>query len=117
MCPASFFDEPQLKRHIQKHIEGRVITCTIVGCNESFSTKNQMNKHIQNVHPHEYRRNKESRQVPLSLLQLQGNAHYNNMKTKIKIEEDIRIPAPTHMSQIPLQCKSYLVVMKVLAKL
>ncbi|XP_070504057.1 zinc finger protein 501-like isoform X3 [Chironomus tepperi] len=108
MCPASFFDEPQLKRHIQKHIEGRVIPCTIIGCGESFSTKNQLNKHLQNQHPHEYQKKKESRHVPLSLLQLPGSPHYNSIKTKIKIEEDIRIPAASHISQIPIQIASHI---------
>jgi hypothetical protein len=27
------------------------------------------------------------------------------MKTKIKIEEDIRIPAASHVSQIPISCR------------
>jgi DNA-directed RNA polymerase subunit RPC12/RpoP len=104
MCPQSFNDETQLKRHIQKHLEGRVIPCTIIGCTDTFSTKNQLNKHLQNHHPNEYHHlKKESRHVPLSLLQLPGNPHYSPIKSKIKIEEDIRIPA--HMTRIPIQCR------------
>lgn len=103
MCPVTFHDEPQLKRHIQKHLEGRFIPCTVVGCNEGFSTKNQLNKHLQNQHPHEYLRRKESRQVPLSLLQLHGNQQYNNNMAKVKIEEDIKMPSQSHLAQIPIQ--------------
>jgi uncharacterized Zn-finger protein len=104
MCPQSFNDETQLKRHIQKHIEGRVMPCIVIGCAESFSTKNQLNKHLQNHHPHEFQRKKESRQVPLSLLQLPGNyAQSPTNKIKIKTEEEIRIPTSSHLHQIPIQ--------------
>lgn len=109
LCPASFNDETQLKRHIQKHIEGRVMPCIVIGCAESFSTKNQLNKHLQNQHPNEFQKKKESRQVPLSLLQLPGNPHYTPPPTKkVRIEEDVRIPAQTHLHQIPIQSKPLL---------
>lgn len=107
MCPQSFNDESQLKRHIQKHIEGRVMPCIVIGCAESFSTKNQLNKHLQNHHPNEFQRKKESRQVPLSLLQLPGNPHYgppsSPNKIKIKTEDEIRIPTSSHVHHIPIQ--------------
>lgn len=101
LCPTFFNDEPQLKRHIQRHAEGRYFPCTSAGCGEGFSSKNQLNKHLQNQHPGEYRK-KESRHVPLSLLQLPNSPHYTHNKTKIKIEDDVRI-APGHVTQIPIQ--------------
>ncbi|KAG5673839.1 hypothetical protein PVAND_003851 [Polypedilum vanderplanki] len=99
LCPASFFEELQLKKHIRKHIEGRVLNCEVIDCNESFSTKNQLMKHMQSYHPNEYHRKKDARHIPISLLQLPSSP-------KIKIEDDVRIRVPTsshHISQFPLQ--------------
>ncbi|CRK90137.1 CLUMA_CG003853, isoform A [Clunio marinus] len=103
LCPTFFNDESQLKRHIQRHAEGRYFPCTVTNCSEGFSSKNQLNKHLQNQHPNEPNRRKESRQVPLSLLQLPGNSHLNPTKTKIKIEEDMRMSASNQVAQIPIQ--------------
>lgn len=100
LCPTFFNDEAQLKRHIQRHAEGRFFPCVATGCNESFSSKNQLNKHLQNQHPNEYHRKKDSRQVPLSLLQLSGSPQYSPSRTKIKIEDDARVPTSSHA---PLQ--------------
>lgn len=96
LCPTFFNDESQLKRHIQRHAEGRFFPCTVSGCNEGFSSKNQLNKHLQNQHPSEYHRKKEFRQVPLSLLQLSSSPQYSPSRTKIKIEDDSRIPTSSH---------------------
>lgn len=104
LCPTFFNDEAQLKRHIQRHAEGRFFPCAVSGCSEGFSSKNQLNKHLQNQHPNEFHRKKELRHVPLSLLQLPGNSHYSPGKSKIKIEEDVRIPQ-NHVTQIPIQSK------------
>jgi uncharacterized Zn-finger protein len=104
LCPTYFNDEAQLKRHIQRHTEGRFFPCPSINCNEGFSSKNQLNKHLQNQHPNEHHRKKDTRQVPLSLLQLPGNPHYTSSKaTKIKIEDDVRLAAPNHVAQIPIQ--------------
>lgn len=100
LCPTFFNDEAQLKRHIQRHAEGRFFPCIASGCTEGFSSKNQLNKHLQNQHPNEYHRKKDSRQVPLSLLQLSGSPQYSPSRTKIKIEDDVRIPTSSHA---PLQ--------------
>jgi Zinc finger, C2H2 type len=104
LCPTFFNDEAQLKRHIQRHADGRFFPCTTSGCNEGFSSKNQLNKHLQNQHPNEYHRKK---QVPLSLLQLTGSPQYSPSRTKIKTEEDVRVPTSSHLGQIPLHsnCK------------
>lgn len=96
LCPTFFNDEGQLKRHIQRHAEGRFFPCTMPGCGETFSSKNQLNKHLQNQHPNEFHRKKDSRQVPLSLLQLSGSPQYSPSRTKIKIEEEVRIPTSSH---------------------
>lgn len=101
-CPTFFNDESQLKRHIQRHAEGRFFTCTVPGCSDSYSSKNQLNKHLQNHHPNEYQWKKDSRHVPLSLLQLSGNSEFNS-KQKIKLEEDARFPL--EVTQIPFQSK------------
>lgn len=98
LCPTFFNDEAQLKRHIQRHADGRYFPCTSSGCNEGFSSKNQLNKHLQNVHPNEYHRKKDARHVPLSLLQLQNNPHYNHAKPKIKIEDDVRVSSSNHVA-------------------
>lgn len=58
LCSASFNDDALLKKHIQKHIEGRFTTCDMIGCNVSVTTKNQMNKHMQLHHPTEYKAQK-----------------------------------------------------------
>lgn len=105
LCPTFFNEESQLKRHIQRHTEGRYFPCTVSGCAEGFSSKNQLNKHLQNHHSYDPHRKRETRQVPLSLLQLPGNSHFDPSKTKIKIEEDVRISTPNHLTQIPIQSK------------
>jgi len=109
VCPASFEEDSLLKRHVQKHAEGRFIQCPVVGCIDGFSTKNQLNKHLQNQHPHEHHhRKKESKHVPLSMLQLSGNSKLPT----IKIEDDGSIAITQqqqqqqHITQIPIQSKS-----------
>lgn len=101
LCPTFFSDEFQLKRHIHRHTEGKCFPCPFVGCLDEYSTKNQLNKHLQHHHP-EHKRRKESQHVPLSLLQLQNTSDY---LPKIKIEEDIRISQPSSITQIPVQSK------------
>lgn len=101
LCPTFFNDESQLKRHMQRHNEGRYFPCNIAGCSEGFSSKNQLNKHLQNQHPNECHRKKES--VPLSLLQLSGSPHYSPSKTRIKIEDDTKPSMPNTVAQIPIQ--------------
>lgn len=96
LCPTFFNDEAQLKRHIQRHADGRYFPCNVSGCNEGFSSKNQLNKHVQNQHPNDFTRKRDSRQVPLSLLQLTGNPNFDPSKTKIKIEEDVTLPVHNH---------------------
>lgn len=102
LCPTFFNDESQLKRHIQRHAEGRYFPCTMAGCNEGFSSKNQLNKHFQCSHSNEFHRKKESRQVPLSLLHLPSN--FDPSKTRIKVEEDVQVVETSHqVTQIPIQ--------------
>lgn len=82
LCPTFFHDEIQLKRHIRRHAEGNLYPCTIDGCQENFSSKNQLNRHLQNQHLHDLP--KKSRHVPLSLLQL------STSPKRIKIEDEVR---------------------------
>lgn len=94
ICPTFFHDEIQLKRHLRRHAEGNLFPCTIDGCPENFSSKNQLNRHLQNQHLHEMPKRKESRQVPLSLLQLTATS-----PKRFKVENEIRncvIQLPDH---------------------
>lgn len=50
MCPSSFNQEVLLKKHIQRHIDGRYLTCPVTGCNEGFTIKTQLTKHMQMHH-------------------------------------------------------------------
>lgn len=93
ICPTFFHDEIQLKRHIRRHAEGNLFPCSIDGCPENFSSKNQLNRHLQNQHLHDSPRKKEMRHVPLSLLQLSTSPQ------RIKVEDEIRsrvIQMPDH---------------------
>lgn len=53
MCPSSFNQEPLLKKHIQRHIDGRYLMCPIVGCSEGFTIKSQLTKHLHMQHASE----------------------------------------------------------------
>lgn len=101
LCPTFFNDEAQLKRHIQKHSEGKYFPCTLATCSEGFSSKNQLNKHLQNQHPNEYLRKKDSKQVPLSLLQVSGG--HKSDKTRIKIEDEVKPSDQRTITHIPIQ--------------
>lgn len=50
MCSSSFNQEGLLKKHIQRHIDGRYLTCPVEGCNEGFTIKNQLTRHMQTHH-------------------------------------------------------------------
>ncbi|XP_055637216.1 gastrula zinc finger protein XlCGF57.1 isoform X2 [Toxorhynchites rutilus septentrionalis] len=51
MCSMTFNDEVLLKKHVQRHLDGRFLTCPVLGCNEGFTMKNQLTKHMQMRHP------------------------------------------------------------------
>ncbi|XP_037030970.1 transcription factor IIIA-like [Bradysia coprophila] len=59
ICTNSFSEELMLKKHIQRHYDGRYITCSIPNCNKGFTTKHQLTKHLKNAHP-----NKDSSTAP-----------------------------------------------------
>lgn len=48
MCSSSFNQEALLKKHMQRHIDGRYHQCP--ECSKGFTLKNQLNKHIQLEH-------------------------------------------------------------------
>ncbi|EDS34022.1 zinc finger protein [Culex quinquefasciatus] len=51
MCSMTFNDEVLLKKHVQRHLDGRFLTCPVLGCNEGFTMKNHLTKHMQMRHP------------------------------------------------------------------
>nr|XP_019540266.2 zinc finger protein 567 isoform X2 [Aedes albopictus] len=51
MCSMTFNDEVLLKKHVQRHLDGRYLTCPVLGCNEGFTMKNHLTKHMQMRHP------------------------------------------------------------------
>jgi hypothetical protein len=94
-----------LKNHIQRHIDGRYLTCPVEGCNDGFTLKFQLTKHLKLNHPIEYQKQKDSNQVPLSLLAITPN-HFDS-KPKIKVEK-IEQPQPLleqTFTQIPITSK------------
>lgn len=48
MCASSFNQDALLKKHMQRHIDGRYHQCP--ECSKGFTLKNQLNKHIQLEH-------------------------------------------------------------------
>ncbi|XP_065095547.1 gastrula zinc finger protein XlCGF57.1 isoform X1 [Ochlerotatus camptorhynchus] len=51
MCSMTFNDEVLLKKHVQRHLDGRYLTCPVLGCSEGFTMKNHLTKHMQMRHP------------------------------------------------------------------
>lgn len=97
MCSSNFSDETLFKKHVQRHIDGRYLTCPVNGCNDGFTLKHQLTKHLQIHHPIEYQKQKVSRQVPLSLLAITPN-HFDQNKPKIKVEQIDHVQ-PTMLEQ------------------
>ncbi|KAJ6639019.1 Zinc finger and BTB domain-containing protein 22, partial [Pseudolycoriella hygida] len=50
MCASSFNQEALLKKHIQRHIDGRYMACPMPNCNKAFSIKHHLTKHLRNAH-------------------------------------------------------------------
>ncbi|XP_055695424.1 zinc finger protein 502-like isoform X2 [Lutzomyia longipalpis] len=50
MCSSAFNQEALLKKHIQRHIDGRYIVCPVEGCNEGFTVKHHLTRHMQAHH-------------------------------------------------------------------
>ncbi|KFB35033.1 AGAP002497-PA-like protein [Anopheles sinensis] len=51
MCSMTFNDEVLLKKHVQRHVDGRYLTCPVISCGEGFTMKNHLTKHMQMHHP------------------------------------------------------------------
>uniref|UniRef100_A0A182KF24 C2H2-type domain-containing protein n=1 Tax=Anopheles christyi TaxID=43041 RepID=A0A182KF24_9DIPT len=51
MCSMTFNDEVLLKKHVQRHVDGRYLTCPVISCSEGFTMKNHLTKHMQMHHP------------------------------------------------------------------
>ncbi|XP_050083788.1 zinc finger protein 883 isoform X1 [Anopheles aquasalis] len=51
MCSMTFNDEVLMKKHVQRHIDGRFLTCPVISCGEGFTMKNHLTKHMQMHHP------------------------------------------------------------------